>query len=544
MVSLSEKESVQSRLARFRHTLATHSTVPSRAPTVVMVATDEQPSPPTQSREVVRYDPSSQHQTRSQQKRIAAAEGGNLEERLNLITIEAAEAGLAQRFCKHTPDRSLLEYLREPGDGIAPHEAVATVLEDLVDETAEVAGGLPEVVRYMQVHKMWNTHPDRRLRSAEAFMDHLDRAGFIRGGLVYATTAHAAKATSIRRIDARWGPEWFRNIPADIRDERWSGPGDLSKNILARIASTAEMGRSLQTAVSEWREAIQRRNDVGNRRNMNIKGKITPFLALADVRVPQKTAECPSTIDDRPAHEMEEERLQVELIPRQPIVRSPARAPTYVETAQSKTPRKRKRASDVVSRDRGEDGVDDEGWRKSKDGRWLTKRIKNQFIRKPVEEVEETESGSTLSDHDDDEEVTPSPSRTRPSPVLVSSGERADSAPTSRPVRSPPNPGSQNCAGPVFLRVIRGAIKSFTELEDPDYIKTRVCDCCRESVTATVHSILHEARTGERMLGAIGEHLFGTRHVPPRQEALESPKRPHRWNTLFVGDDSQSEDSE
>lgn len=545
MVSLSRSDAVQSLLARFRPADTTEQVVMSPAPTAVMVADNGQTPPSTQGREMVRYEPSSQHQTRSQQKRIAAAEGGDLQERLNLITIEAAEAGLARRFCKHHPDRSILEYLRAPGDGVAPHQAVTAVLEGIADDTAETAGGLAEVVRYLQVHEMWKTHPDRTLRSAEDFIEHLDRAGFIRGGLVYATTAQAAKRTSVRRIDAKWETDWYEKIPSAIRDETWRGPEDLSRNILARIAATAEDGRSLQSAVEDWEQAIQRRNDMGHRRSLGIKGRVTPFLALADVPMPNRpTRDTGRTgnIDHTPSGEAKEERLQVNLIPRQPPFQPPAPPRSYSEAGRPKTPRKRKRVPGVTHDENGDGSVDGDGWKKSKDGRWLTKRMKNQFIRKPVE-ISETDGSARTSPDEDSQEGSPPRSRSQASPVLISSGERVDSPPASTPMHSPRTSDPKACAGPAFLKVLRELIKSFSELEDRHYTKTRVCDCCRDSVTATVHSILHEARTNERMLEAIGEHFFGTHNVPPRQERWESPKRPRRWDTLFVGSDSESGDS-
>lgn len=79
MVSLSTSDAVQSLLARFRPAGMTEEAIVSPAPTAVMIATAEQISPLTQGREVVRYEPSAQHQTRSQQKRLAAAEGGGPE---------------------------------------------------------------------------------------------------------------------------------------------------------------------------------------------------------------------------------------------------------------------------------------------------------------------------------------------------------------------------------------------------------------------------------------------------------------------------------
>jgi len=542
MVSLSRSDAVHCLLARFR---PAEQAVMSPAPTATVVAADKGTTTSTQGREMVRYGLASQHQTRSQQKRIAAADGGDLKERLNLITIEAAEAGLARRFCKHHPDRSVLEYLQAPGDGVAPHQAVAAVLEGIADDTAETAGGLAEVVRYIQVHEMWRTHPDRTLRSAEDFIEHLDRAGFIRGGLVYATTAQAAKRTSIQRIGAKWGADWFDEIPAAIRDETWQGPEDLSKNILARIAATAEEGRSLRAAVEDWQRAIQRRNDMGNRRKLDIKGKVTPFLALADVPMPIKpTRDQGRDGGMKDPDEAKEERLQVNLIPRRPPLQSPAPMPVHAEPTRPKSPKKRKRAPGVTHEKAKDETVDGDGWKRSRDGHWSTKRVKNQLIRKPVEEIAETDEAAPTSSDENSQESSPSRPRPQASPILISSGERPGPSRASSPTQSPLLADSKTCAGPVFRKALHELIQSFAELDDADYIRTRVCDSCRDAVTTTVHLILQQARSKAEMLATVTTHPFGTLDVPPRRGQLGSPKRLRHWETLFVVDTESGSDSE
>ncbi|KAK3669172.1 hypothetical protein LTR78_010948 [Recurvomyces mirabilis] len=542
-------DSVQSLLARFRHASSMETTVTSPAPTAVMSAAPaEATRPSTQGHEVMRYDPMSQHQTRSQQRRFAAAEGGDLNERLNLITIEAAEHGLQRRFCKHYPERSILEYLQRPGEGVAPHEAVTAVLEDLADETAETASGLALVYRYMQVHEMWKTHPDRNIRSAEDFVECLDRAGYIRTGLVIGTAAQTAKRNSTRRIQACWGDHWFHEVPLSIRDERWRGPEDLSKNVLARIATTAEQGRSLEMAVRDWMQAIQRRNDVGARRELDIKGRVTPFLVLADVSIPDGTVgngrQNDRNADGVPLYEPKEERLRVELIPRQPPSRSTVPEPDYAEATLTKMPKKRKRTSDTVADEGGAAVAKEDGWKKSGDGRWLTKRVRNQIIRKPVEEVGETRESLATSQDDEGEHHTLEEPRTATTPNPIPSTARLDSPPASTPHPSPATSSSKTCAGPAFANALRELTKSFAELNDPDYLATRFCDCCRSPVTAATYSILDEIRTNGSKLDNNQKHRFGTAIVPARQERQETPKRPRRWDTLFVTDGSETDESD
>ena len=101
MVSLSKTSSVEHLLARFRPALGTGNSTTSPAPTAVMIAATENTPHSTEGREVVRYQPASQRETRSQVDRLAKADAGDLQARLELITVEAAEEGLARRLCKH-----------------------------------------------------------------------------------------------------------------------------------------------------------------------------------------------------------------------------------------------------------------------------------------------------------------------------------------------------------------------------------------------------------------------------------------------------------
>jgi hypothetical protein len=86
--------------------------------------------------------------------RVARANAGNLQARLDLISIDAAEDALARRFCKHQPERSILAYLRKPGDGVAPYEAASAVLEELADKTEDTAFESALVFRYIQAHAL------------------------------------------------------------------------------------------------------------------------------------------------------------------------------------------------------------------------------------------------------------------------------------------------------------------------------------------------------------------------------------------------------
>jgi len=280
MVGLTTSNSVEHLLARFRPMVSDRTTSP--APVTVMVALENAP-PPTQAQEVVSYQPLSQHETRSQSDRLARADAGDLQARLELITVEAAEEALAQRFCKQQPDRSLLSFLREPDDGLAPYEAASAVLEELADQTEGTALESAMVFRYIQAHGLWKGHPNPDVQSAKDLIKNLDGSDYVQANIIIGTSAQAAKRNCIRLIDGAWGAGWFDKIPANMRDPVWSRAEECSKRMLTQIAANAKQGMSTITAIAGWSWALQERNDYGARRRLGIKSKATPYLIPNDV---------------------------------------------------------------------------------------------------------------------------------------------------------------------------------------------------------------------------------------------------------------------
>ncbi|KAI4219550.1 MAG: hypothetical protein L6R36_008246 [Xanthoria steineri] len=518
----------------------------SPAPTAVMIAAADGSSPSTQGREVVRYEPHSQRETRSQQSRLAKAAEGNLQARLELISLEAAERGLARRFCKHQPDRSILDYLRAPDDGVTAYEAASTVLEDLADQTEATALESALAFRYVQAHELWKGHPNPAVRSAEDLVRHLDGGDYVQASIIIGTSAQAAKRSNIRLIDDCWGSGWFEKIPHHIRDPSWRGPEELSKRMLTQIAANAKQDLGLEAAVERWTEAIQQRNDFGARRRTGTRGKVTPHLLLADVaslnKAPQRSGKVGRTSDIFFPDEAKEDRLRVELIPRRPLSKPTAPPPEYTETALSKSSKKRKRMSDVVGEENGYAPANDDGWVESADGRWLVKRMRNQIVRKPVEEVVETDDSPSSSPDDENQDAS-TEVRTE-----AAAGIPSSALPYVSPVRQmnkrlyPQDTAHPKaCAGSTFATVLRKLTDEFSELEDSDYVASRFCDSCRAAVTSAVHSVLHDIRMNAEKLDAIDLHSFGETTVPARLEYSESPKRPRRRNTWIVAEDSDTD---
>jgi len=163
MVSLTKKQTMDPLHGRFRAFQPPPSQPSSESPPrpTSPVMNNEETGvrlsgtpPPTQTNQVVRYVPPQIRETRSQQDRLARADAGDLQARLELISLESAEVALAQRRYKHQPERSILSYLQDPGDGLARYQAASSILEQLVDKTEETAFDSVLVFRYIKAYEL------------------------------------------------------------------------------------------------------------------------------------------------------------------------------------------------------------------------------------------------------------------------------------------------------------------------------------------------------------------------------------------------------
>lgn len=506
-------------LARFRPGQpdgAAPATPPNPAPAAVLVATRDA-SPSTPAQEVVRYQPpSTQRQTRSQLDRVARADAGDLQARLDLISIEAAEEALARRFCKHLPERSILAYLREPGDGVAPYEAASAVLEELADKTEDTAFESALVFRYIQAHALWRGHPSSAVQSAEDLIRYLDGSDYVQANIIIGTSAQVAKRNCIRLIDEKWGAGWFEKIPSDMRDPAWVAPEGCSKRMLMNMAANAKQGFLLQQAVEGWAEAIHRRNDYGERRRLGIRSKATPYLIPDDVATLNKIAKDEDrgrrTSDMFFPEDAKEDRLRVEIIAPPPTSKI-ATPPNYAEGSRPKatTATRKKR----VREEEQEEDASEEQWRESTDGKWMIKRVRNHLIRKPVEEILETESSRSSSPERHDGSTRPSEPSTRPTP---------------RPLE---------CEGPAFGAGMRKMLGLFSELENPMYTAARCCDRCRGPLQRAVESLQNYLAPIVTDLEDVSSHAFANEEAPSTQDHGISPYKPRkRRNPISVLVDS------
>lgn len=344
-------------------------------------------SPSVTVEAVVPYQP---RETRSQQERLTKADAGDLEARLALVPLEVVERVLARRFRPHEPDQSLLSYLREPGADVASHEAAATVLEELADQTEQSASDTMMVYRYIQAKGLWKGHPHPGVASAEGLVESLDACNVVRANIVIGASAQSGKRHCIQLIADIWEPDWFAHVLEAMPGTGLHVPEDCSHRLLIQMAATAKQGISLRDAVESWRAARHDRTDYARRRDLKIQGPTTPALIPRDVAPPSRVTDTRArgrrTTEVFFPDDAKEDELRVELVVPATSKPAPLSLPlNYHEAGRATTSgRKRKRGEGEEDDLGGALGATDEQWVRAADGLSESRRKKNQIIRRPL----------------------------------------------------------------------------------------------------------------------------------------------------------------
>jgi hypothetical protein len=142
----------------------------------------------TRVEELVRYVPPTLRETLSQQDRLAKANASNLRARLDPITLESAEEALGQRRYKHLPERSILSYIQDPGDGLAKYQAASSILGQLAVETETAGFDSALVFRYIGSYELWRDHPHLEMRSAEDLFRRLGNSDLVQANIIIGTS--------------------------------------------------------------------------------------------------------------------------------------------------------------------------------------------------------------------------------------------------------------------------------------------------------------------------------------------------------------------
>jgi hypothetical protein len=513
---------------------------------------------------IVPYDPAAARRTRSQIASTPYAVAKDLISRLDAIPIGDAEATLASRTRRFQPDCSLLSYLREPGDGITPALAAVGLLEELADGVEDVSTTTALVVRYVQAHRLWESHPNPEIDSLETLLGAVDGVQYVQAAAVVGTSSQFMRARTAVLISQHWDPDWFERIPAEMKDPAWTRACDCSHQLLRLIAANAKR-LPLEEACRGWAESIGRRRDERIRKEMRMRSPRSPFIIPEDVRSLNKITD-PAQLGRRTTEvfypdEAAEDQLRVELLP-------PSAKRDYSGFGPSRARVQKRRRTGVGgesdrARDDGSDATvgvagaaADDGWRPSKDGKWLLKRTGRQMVRKPAAgggARPPTETGT----HRDP--LVVSPGRSTSSSVDASEDgdvdvralaeslpERAADGADQHPVGVVGKPiAPVKCEGRRVAAVLRYLVDALSaETGDAPAIvgiAGRCCDTCSSDV-AVLDGLVRDLTRVARSLESVPRHRLAGVDIGCSQPCGTAPSTPrrdrrrHHW--LPVADDS------
>ena len=471
---------------KFTPRTSAHTESSDFGPSLAAAQMSQTPASPTarpssHGGEIVPYRPSSGEETLTQQDRRARADAGDLQARLDLIPLDAVEDQLSRRFRTAQPDCSILDSLRGLHGEVAGHIAASTVLEELADTTEQSALTSALVYRYVQAHDLWKDHP--AAKSAEAFLDTLDNSDHVKANIVIGTSAQVSKWRNIRQIESAWGPDWFEKIPEHIRDPRWIRPEECSKRTLMQMVQNARRGYSIDESVQHWTAAMKLRTDEETRKQRHITSTRVPYIILDDVRSLNKAGGGGNDIqtDAVTPRDDYEDRLKVELV-------TPAAAP-------SKSKRKRCERQLRMS---SEDEEDEGAWRVSADGKAMIKRVKNQIVRKPIEDAVPSQDSHTLQADRSTSSSSPAPDHREHSST------------------SPPCPGTR------IARLLDKFVGLYDDIRshDPDIVRV-AGDCCVECRGHVLHvlaSLKADVLPSMAALTLVESHVFHPPETSPRRQ--------------------------
>ncbi|KAK5109482.1 hypothetical protein LTR85_002685 [Meristemomyces frigidus] len=257
--------------------------------------------------------------------------------------------------------------------------------QGLADKTEQTAWDTTLVFRYIQARALRKGHPNPGVRSAEDLVRDFNRGDYFHANLVIGTAARAAKRNRIRLIDGAWGAGWFDRIPAGIRDPEWTVAEECSVALLTEMATNAKQGIDCERARECWRTAVHNRTDYGVRRELGLKGPLTPHLLPSDVAalnwVVNDTDHGRRTSDIFFPEGAKEDQLRVELVAPGGVAVSSKRKHSTAPPARGA--QKRKRESTLIPV-LAENDVDEDGWQRAANGKSMMKRVRKHLIRKPV----------------------------------------------------------------------------------------------------------------------------------------------------------------
>jgi hypothetical protein len=438
---------------------------------------------------------------------------GSLNAYLDDISLVDVQAVLSRRSLQHQQDRSIFSFLVEPGDGVQPHEAASTVLEELSSRTEDVAVLATLAYRLIEAKGLWKGHPDPSVKSAGDLIRKLDSdCDVAQANIVIGASALRQRQNYVRLIDEAWRPGWFEAIPQSIRAPSWNRPEDLPLDVLVQITANAKQGIPIANAVARWVEHINRLTDHGTRRRERIRGPTVPHLILSDIKPlnsPVKDSDkCRRTSDMFFSEDAPTDRLEVTLA----ALASPSRSRPEYSAAAPVSARKRKRDGPGTAEQPDVDGdvaAVREEWRRGKDG-MMVKRFKNQLIRR-------------LPTSDELATLDSSPQLTQSSVGSTGGHDGISSRHTSA------LSDDSTCDGPGIALVSGKFVDLYQGLRsantDTAKMTARCCDSCRVFVLRALASLEADLVPCVHGLERVEQHLYDGSEVRPNRDHGVSPRK-------------------
>lgn len=312
---------------------------------------------------------------------------------------------------------------------------------------------------------------------------------------------------------------------------------------------------------------MSRRRDERVRKEMRMRCPRSPFIIPEDVRSLNNIAD-PAQQGRRTTEvfypdEPAEDELKVELVP-------PSAKRNYSEFGPARG-RKRKRHGngqcgdrvvDVSSEVTSETDGTNDGWRPSKDGKWLLKRVGKQMVRKPVESGDERPDASVRRDPSTDsvsslgDSVASSrdgtPNGNRELQVIMCSlpepatnGTETGLDPADKSTESTDRSKCEGRRVAALLRHLVDALSTETA-ETPSMVEIagRCCDTCRIDV-AKLGGLVGDFTRIARSLETVSQHRLAGVDIGWSQPPGVAPSTPHKerrqHHWLPVADDSDDD---
>lgn len=525
MVGLSRTLPVENLLSRFRAVPSEeHPASPERTTAIT-------PSAQAGGHEFISSQAITLQETRSQTDRRARADAGDLQARLDLISLNVVEDHLSRSFRVAQPECSILDCLRGDDGTLKSHQAASVVLEELADSTEQAAFTSALVYRYIQAKSLWKGHPDPNVTSAEAFLNTLDNSDYVKANIFIGSSADHSKKKSLQVIAHEWGSDWFEKIPHELCDPTWTRAEDCSKRLLGQVVKNARKGYSFQEAIDHWTQSMKRRINERARMELGIRLPRSRHVILDDVRSLNDKDDS-RDVPDSPKHD----QLKVELVaPGAPSLQ-PVKKPDFSAADPPRVSRKRKRntaelSAETVSGDG--DAEESGGWRVLENGKEMVKRVGKALLHRPIDLTSPEAQSSQVSVSSQRPDEAKKPISTAPD---QQSGRREDERHT-----------SSTCDGPAVALLLRKFIEAFRDMPGLDHdpeADHRCCDSCRP-VALRAFKILENVLfpcAGD--LENVDTHQYGGESIDTSQVIDISPPKRRRIegrSSLFIQDSSDDE---